>query len=123
MVSQQVRLVRLLPLQIVDYQDYLAEHDDVHTGQASNAEYAFEPDADTVLDALLPLYIINRIRFTLMESAASELASRQQAMHSATDNARQLIDQLTRDANQARQAAITQEINEIVGGAGALSAA
>jgi F-type H+-transporting ATPase subunit gamma len=120
MVSQQVRVTRLLPLQIVDYSEYVdvaAEAD-----AESFDEYTFEPDPDTVLNRLLPMYVISRIRFSLMESAASELAGRQQAMHSATDNAKQLIDQLTRDANQARQAEITQEINEIVGGAGALAA-
>lgn len=78
-------------------------------------------DAETVLDALLPLYVIDRIKYMLRESAASELAARQQAMHSATDNAQQLIDTLTRQANTARQAEITQEITEIVGGASALS--
>ena len=84
--------------------------------------YGIEPDAETVLNALLPMYIIDSIKFMLRQSAASELASRQQAMHSATDNAQELIRELTRQANQARQAEITQEINEIVGGAGALSA-
>jgi len=116
LVSQQTQIVRLLPLAVV-------EADDSPDGAAPHMEeqYDFEPDAATVLDRLLPLYVINQIRFALTESAASELASRQQAMHSATDNAKQLIDSLTRDANQARQAEITQEINEIVGGAGALT--
>lgn len=67
------------------------------------------------------MYIIDTIKFMLRESAASELASRQQAMHSATDNAKQLINDLTRQANQARQGEITQEITEIVSGADALS--
>lgn len=115
MVSQTVQIVRLLPLEIVE-----SEEEEIVTGYLPDS-FKFEPDADTVLDALLPMYIINRVNFALMESAASELASRQQAMHSATENAQELIQNLTRDANQARQAEITQEINEIVGGAGALT--
>ena len=134
LVSQQARIVRLLPLHLVkadaasDAESAsvvagveTAEQEASETRLAETA-YSFEPNAETVLDTLLPLYIINQIRFALTEAAASELASRQQAMHSATDNAKQLIDSLTRDANQARQAVITQEINEIVGGAGALTA-
>jgi len=118
LVSQQTQIVRLLPLLVVEAEDA----PDAGNGAPHMVEhYEFEPDATTVLDRLLPLYVINQIRFALTESAASELASRQQAMHSATDNAKQLIDSLTRDANQARQAEITQEINEIVGGAGALA--
>ena len=83
--------------------------------------YEFEPDAETVLDELLPLYVASRIQYCLLQGAASELASRQRAMKSATDNAQQLIERLTREANQARQAEITQEISEIVGGAAALA--
>jgi F-type H+-transporting ATPase subunit gamma len=85
--------------------------------------YEFEPDAETVLDELLPLYVASRIHYCLLQGAASELASRQKAMKSATDNAQQLIERLTREANQARQAEITQEISEIVGGASALAEA
>ena len=70
---------------------------------------------------LLPMFVANRIHTALLLSAASELASRQRAMKSATDNAQTLIEQLTREANQARQAEITQEITEIVGGASALA--
>ena len=70
-----------------------------------------------MLDELLPLYVASRIQYCLLQAAASELASRQRAMKSATDNAQQLIERLTREANQARQAEITQEISEIVGGA------
>jgi F-type H+-transporting ATPase subunit gamma len=76
-----------------------------------------------VLDELLPLYVASRIHYCLLQGAASELASRQKAMKSATDNAQQLIERLTREANQARQAEITQEISEIVGGASALAEA
>jgi F-type H+-transporting ATPase subunit gamma len=83
--------------------------------------YEFEPSPEAVLDALLPWYIESRIYHALLESAASEIAARRRAMKSATDNANDLIEQLTREANKARQAEITQEISEIVGGANALA--
>jgi F-type H+-transporting ATPase subunit gamma len=86
-------------------------------------DYEFEPDAETLLGALLPKYVKTRIFAALLDSAASELASRQRAMKAATDNATELIQVLTRQMNQARQAQITQEISEIVGGADALAAA
>jgi F-type H+-transporting ATPase subunit gamma len=111
MLVQQPRVGRILPLQ-------------VHHGERSGVAeplYSFEPDAETVLNALLPLYVRNRIYFYLMQAAASELASKQKAMKSATDNAQDLIENLTRQINQARQAKITQEITEIVGGAAALA--
>ena len=85
--------------------------------------YEFEPSADELLDALLPKYVNARIFNILLQSAASELAARQRAMKSATDNAEELIKKYTRLANQARQAEITQEISEIVGGASALAEA
>lgn len=85
--------------------------------------YEFEPDPDALLDALLPKYINTRIYAALLDSAASESASRRRAMKSATDNAEEMIRSLTREMNSARQAAITQEISEIVGGANALAAA
>jgi F-type H+-transporting ATPase subunit gamma len=85
--------------------------------------YEFEPSADTLLAALLPKYINTRIFAALLESAASELAARRTAMKSASDNANDLVNTYTRQANQARQAQITQEISEIVGGADALTAA
>jgi len=119
MLKQTPRATRLLPLVVVD--------DDGQQGRPESPHdevplfYEFEPDARTVLDALLPLFVSNRIHTALLQAGASELASRQQAMKSATDNAQQLIEQLTRQANQARQAEITQEITEIVGGASALS--
>ena len=83
--------------------------------------YEFEPNPEGVLDALLPKYVTARIFNALLQSAASELAARQRAMKSATDNATELIKTYTRLANQARQAEITQEISEIVGGASALA--
>jgi len=127
LVSQRTQIVRLLPLEVVSggSDDFDEDVDRSEMADVSEpgpqAEYFFEPNAEKVLDQLLPLYVINRLRFALMEAAASELAARQQAMHSATDNAKKLIETLTRDANQARQAEITQQINEIVGGAGALT--
>ena len=85
--------------------------------------YEFEPEAEELLDALLPKYINTRIFAALLDSAASESASRRRAMKSATDNAEELLKKYTRDMNSARQAGITQEISEIVGGANALAAA
>ncbi len=82
--------------------------------------YEFEPDPDALFDALLPKYVGARLFSALLESAASESANRQRAMKAATDNANDLIRNLTLESNQARQAQITQEISEIVGGADAL---
>jgi F-type H+-transporting ATPase subunit gamma len=85
--------------------------------------YEWEPDPETLLDALLPKYINTRIYAALIDAAASESAARRRAMKSATDNAEEMIQTLTRQMNAARQAEITQEISEIVGGANALAAA
>jgi F-type H+-transporting ATPase subunit gamma len=85
--------------------------------------FEFEPDAETLFDALLPKYIKTRLFAGLLDAAASEHAARRTAMKSATDNADELIRNLSREANQARQAQITQEISEIVGGVEALSSA
>ena len=115
MGSQEPRVRRILPLEVVDE---VVEKD---SGQAFPL-YEFEPDAETVLDALLPRYIEHSVYSALLMSAASEHAARRRAMKSATDNAEELIRTLTRQANQARQAEITQEISEIVGGADALAA-
>lgn len=116
MVSQRPRVIRLLPLEVVEG---VVEpgHDEILP------LYEFEPSADDVLDALLPRYVRTRIYAVLLQAAASELAARQRAMHTATDNAEDLIRTYTRLANQARQAEITQEISEIVSGADALAAA
>ncbi|MFG1676792.1 F0F1 ATP synthase subunit gamma [Micromonospora sp. NPDC049282] len=84
--------------------------------------YEFEPEPESLLDALLPKYINTRIFAALLESAASESAARRRAMKSATDNAEDMIEKYTREMNSARQAGITQEISEIVGGANALAA-
>lgn len=114
MLTQSPRARRLLPLEVVE-----GVHDPAE-GELLPL-YEFEPDPETVLDSLLPMYVRSRVWFYLLQSAASQLASQQRAMKAATDNAKQLIESLTRQANQARQAEITQEISEIVGGAGALA--
>ena len=115
MVSQRPRVVRLLPLEVIEGV--------VEPGVSETLPlYEFEPGPEVVLDALLPRYVRTRIHATLLQAAASELAARQRAMHTATKNAEDLIRTYTRLANQARQAEITQEISEIVSGADALSA-
>ena len=114
MILQQTQVRRLLPIEVVEGVAPLGEGEIV-------PHYTFEPDPQTVLDQLLPLYVANRVHYSMLQSAASEVASRQRAMKAATDNAQQLIEGLTRDENQARQAQITQEISEIVGGADALT--
>ena len=116
MLTQKAEVIRLLPLEVVEGEEPPADTELLPL-------YEFEPDAETVLDELLPLYVASRIQYCLLQAAASELASRQRAMKSATDNAQQLIERLTREANQARQAEITQEISEIVGGSAALAEA
>ena len=119
MLTQEPTAIRLLPLEVVEAEAERRE------GRADKAEvlplYEFEPSAEAVLDGLLPQYVQSRIFYALLQSAASELAARQKAMKSATDNADELIKKYTRVANQARQAGITQEISEIVGGVNALA--
>jgi F-type H+-transporting ATPase subunit gamma len=114
MVTQEPEVVRLLPLEVVEGDEAPAPDDVLPL-------YEFEPSAGAVLDALLPKYVESRIFNALLMAAASELAARQRAMKSATDNAEDLIRRYTRLANTARQAEITQEISEIVGGANALA--
>ena len=118
MVTQTPTVTRILPLQVQE----------VSTEEAKKAGsyfplYEFEPSADGVLDALLPRYIENLVYTAMLLAAASEHAARRRAMKSATDNAEEMIRALSRAANQARQAEITQEISEIVGGADALASA
>jgi F-type H+-transporting ATPase subunit gamma len=114
MVTQEPMAKRMLPLEVVETTSAVA---------GPLPLYEFEPSAGTVLDALLPRYVEARIFNALLQSAASEHAARRRAMKSATDNADELIKSLTRRANAARQAEITQEISEIVGGADALASA
>ena len=130
MVVQKVRVLRMLPLELIRPDQEQPEEaidapvpDDEHGSQGDRyaALYDFEPNSQEVLDAVLPKYIQSRIHECLLTSAASETASRQNAMHTATDNAKGLIDDLTRRLNASRQAAITQELTEIVGSADALN--
>ncbi|HWV27468.1 MAG TPA: F0F1 ATP synthase subunit gamma [Aeromicrobium sp.] len=114
MLIQEPDVIRLLPLEVVEGTEPPGEDDLLPL-------YEFEPSAHEVLDALLPKYVHSRIYYCMLQAAASELAARQKAMKSATDNAEDLIQKYTRIANQARQAGITQEISEIVGGANALA--
>ncbi|MDK1474834.1 F0F1 ATP synthase subunit gamma [Streptomyces sp. 549] len=109
---------RMLPL---TFEHTAEESAKVFLGDRIRPLYDFEPSAEEVLDALLPRYVESRVYNALLQAAASEHAARRRAMKSATDNAQDLIKSLTRLANAARQADITQEISEIVGGASALA--
>ena len=115
MLTQRPAARRRLPLEITET--------DEPSPTGPLPQYEFEPGPAEVLDALMPQYVASRIFYALLEAAASELASRRRAMKAATDNANDLIETLTREANNARQAEITQEISEIVGGANALTGA
>jgi F-type H+-transporting ATPase subunit gamma len=116
MVTQTPDVLRLLPLEVVEGTEAPADSEVLPL-------YEFEPNAEAVFDALLPKYIGSRIYNAMLQAAASEHAARQRAMKSASDNAQDLIRLYTRLANQARQAEITQEISEIVGGSDALASA
>jgi len=111
-MTQRAAAVRIIPLVVQETRERPPEPIPL---------YIYEPSAQAVLDALLPRYVEARVFTALLEAAASEHAARRKAMSAATDNAEELIDDLTREYNQARQAEITQEIMEIVGGAEALS--
>jgi F-type H+-transporting ATPase subunit gamma len=113
MLTQRPVVHRLLPLEVVET--------DEPPPSGPLPIYEFEPSPEDVLNSLLPWYVESRVFHALLESAASEIAARRRAMKSATDNANELIEQLSREANKARQAEITQEISEIVGGANALA--
>ncbi|WP_166981299.1 F0F1 ATP synthase subunit gamma [Paramicrobacterium fandaimingii] len=114
MMTQTPEVVRLLPLEVVE---------GVEEPESTEVLplYEFEPDAESVLDSLLPVYIESRIFNAMLQSAAAKHAATQKAMKSASDNADKLITDYTRLRNNARQAEITQQISEIVGGADALS--
>ena len=111
-LTQRAVANRVLPL--------VVEESDAPPPEGALPLYEFEPDPAALLDALLPRFITTRVFEAMLESAASESASRRRAMKAATDNADELVKSLTRAANSARQAEITQEISEIVGGASAL---
>ncbi|EFE67060.1 MULTISPECIES: F0F1 ATP synthase subunit gamma [Streptomyces] len=115
MMTQTAVDSRLLPLRLEEVAQESATKDEILP------LYDFEPSAEDVLDALLPRYVESRIYNALLQSAASKHAATRRAMKSATDNAGELINTLSRLANAARQAEITQEISEIVGGASALA--
>src|SRR5690606_5117069 len=136
MVSQEVRARRLFPIMVEEVPAAIhaaetathragngAAGDNGRSREGAVPLYDFEPSADEVLDALLPQYAGNLIYTALLDAAASEWAARRRAMKNATDNAGELQESITRQANSARQAEITQEISEIVGGADALAAA
>lgn len=122
MLSQTPRAHKMLPIEPM-YEDVeIAQGEDMLSDGSDDltADYEFEPDPDTLLAELLPQYVSRTLFAVMLEAAASESAARRNAMKSATDNATELVKDLSRVANQARQAQITQEITEIVGGAGAL---
>ncbi|RFU19742.1 F0F1 ATP synthase subunit gamma [Geodermatophilus marinus] len=119
---------RMAPLEVEEVEEFDYEREDREHGVTGGdtgvpTSYEFEPSPDALLDALLPKYVTTRIYAAMLEAAASESASRRRAMKSASDNAEELAKNLSRQANQIRQADITQEISEIVGGADALVAA
>ncbi len=118
MISQVPHAARMAPLE-VEYVDELSTSDGT---PGPLPAYEFEPAASDLLDEMLPKYVNSRIYAALLDSAASESAARRQACKSATDNANAIIKRLNREANQARQAQITQELTEIVGGVDALAA-
>ncbi|MDO5033172.1 F0F1 ATP synthase subunit gamma [Corynebacterium sp.] len=125
MLTQTARVQQLLPVvPLVSDEEFnmgeSALSDSEPTDQLT-PDYDFEPDADTLMDALLPQYVSRMLFAMFLDASASESAARRTAMKSATDNATELVKDLSRVANQARQAQITQEITEIVGGAGALA--
>lgn len=115
MLSQNPQARRVAPMEV----EYV--EGDADSGPLP--AYEFEPGAEGLLDALLPKYVTTRIYAALLDAAASESAARRQACKSATDNANDIIRTLSRQMNQARQAQITQELTEIIGGADALAAA
>jgi F-type H+-transporting ATPase subunit gamma len=112
MLSQSSVALRIAPMVI----EYVGEQE-----SGPQTLFSFEPNAEALFDALLPRYIATRVYSALLEASASESASRRRAMKAATDNADDLIKALTLEANRERQAQITQEISEIVGGANALA--
>ena len=123
-ISQVPVVQRIVPLEVVEeLVQSSPKMTEVDTHKPTLPLYDFEPSPDAVLDELLPKYIEYLVYAGLLQAAASEHAARQRAMKSATENAEDLIKSLTRRANQARQAEITQEISEIVGGADSLKTA
>ena len=120
MMTQTAEGLQIAPLQLDDDESERSG-DDSDESSERDAEYDFEPEPEVLFDSLLPKYVRARVFAALLDAAASESAARQRAMKAATDNANDLVDGLTRESNQARQAQITQEISEIVGGSDALA--
>lgn len=116
MLTQRTSVRRILPLEVEE----VTETDSSPSSGLPKAPYEFDPSPEAVLDEMLQKYVRSRIWYMMLSSAASEWAARRTAMMSATENAHEIIDKLTREANEARQAEITTEITEIVGGAEAL---
>lgn len=125
MVTQETKILRLLPIHVGEAkklgEEIVPDEELTRDDYEQHAVFSFEPSPQEVLDALMPRYIASRLFACLLEAAASELASRQRAMKTAGDNADTLITKYTRLMNNARQAEITQELSEIVGGADALA--
>lgn len=126
MLSQKARAQQLLPVQTVVQEEEFDYYPDeqaaaVAQGVEIEPDLTFEPDAETLLEAIMPQYVARVVYSMMLESAASESAARRTAMKNATDNANEIVKDLTRVANQARQAQITNEITEIIGGADALA--
>lgn len=119
MLTQKPQAKRIAPMVL----EYSTEEEAASANKELKSAYSFEPGPERLLEDLLPKYINTRIYAALLESAASESAARRTAMKAATDNADELVRSFTRVANQVRQAQITQEISEIVGGVEALAAA
>jgi F-type H+-transporting ATPase subunit gamma len=118
-LTQRPTVIQLLPLPREELEELEQERDK----EEHRAQYVFEPAPEEILNYLLPRYVEGLIYQGMLEAAASEHAARRRAMKAATDNADELIETLTRNYNQARQAEITTEIMEVVGGAEALTAA
>lgn len=121
MLSQEARVQQLLPIEPVLEEVSYEQDGMLETSGDVRPDMTFEPDPDTLMDKLLPVYVSRMLYSIFLEASASESASRRTAMKNATDNATELANNLSREANQARQAQITQEITEIIGGAGALA--
>lgn len=115
-ISQEATMLKLLPIVMKD-----EEEEEVYSETEDDESYmTYEPSPEVVISYVIPKYVESTIYGALVESAAAEQAARRVAMESATDNAEEMIENLTLSFNQARQSSITQEISEIVGGAEAL---